>query len=118
MRVRETSTRFFSVQSFERGKVGKDCVVALFTARYCREPQVLDLRVKGRQAVGLTIDEGLIALFQGLVAELHDEELDKVGEVHLQEVILLQLLEFGANGKEFDDAASLVALDLVRDNCV
>ena len=93
---------------FERGKVGKDCVVALFTARYCRKPQAFELGVESRQAVGLAINEGTVALFQGLVAELHAEELGQVGKVHLQEVVLLEILEFGANGKELDDAASLV----------
>jgi Fusaric acid resistance protein-like len=112
LRVRETSTRFFSVQSFERSKVSKDCVVALFTARYCREPQAFKLGVESRQAVRLVMNVVLVDVFQAFPAELHDEELGQVGEAHLQEVILLQLLEFGANGKKFDYAASLVALDL------
>jgi hypothetical protein len=41
--------------------------------------------------------------------ELHDEEFSKLGEVHFQEVSLLQLLEFGTDGKKFNAAASLVA---------
>jgi hypothetical protein len=35
-----------------------------------------------------------------------------------QEVVLLKILEFGANGKELDYVASLIAFDLVRDNGV
>jgi hypothetical protein len=94
----------------------EDRVVALFAARYCREPQAFDRRVETRQAVGFTVNEALIALFEGFVAQLHDEELGQIGEVHLQEVVLLEILKLGANGKEFDHAASLVALDLVRNN--
>ena len=36
--------------SFERSQVGKDGVVALFTACYCREPQAFELGVQFRQA--------------------------------------------------------------------
>jgi hypothetical protein len=91
----------------ERGEVGKDFVVALF-ARYCREPQAFDLGVQFHQAVGLVIDEVLIALFQGLIAQLHDVELGQIGEIHLQEVILLKILELEAGAQEFNDPASLV----------
>ena len=93
----------------ERSQVGTDCIVRFDAARYCREPQAFDRRVETRQAVRFTVNEALIALFQGLVTELHDEEFSKVGEVHFQEVSLLQLLEFGTDGKKFNAAASLVA---------
>ena len=69
-------------------------------ARYCPEPQAFDRRVDTRQAVRFRVNEALIALFQGLVTELHDEEFSKLGEVHFQEVSLLQLLEFGTDGKK------------------
>ena len=65
-----------------------------------RRRSISALRV--RQAVGFVVNEALMALFQGLVAELHDEELTKIGEVHFQEVVLLEILEFGTNGKELD----------------
>jgi hypothetical protein len=94
----------------------EDCVARLSAARYCREPQAFDLRVESRQAVGFPMNKALIALFQGLVAELHAEELGQIGEVHFEEVILLEIFELGANGKELDDPASLVSLDLVCDN--
>jgi hypothetical protein len=35
----------------------------------------------------------------------------RVGEAQLQEVVLLEILEFGTNEKEFDYAASLVTLE-------
>jgi uncharacterized membrane protein len=46
---------------------------------------------------GFAINEALIALFQGLVAELHTEELGQIGEVHLQEVVLLEIFKLGAS---------------------
>ena len=91
--------------------------MALFAARYCREPQALELSVQFRQAVGLVVNVVLVARFQAFPAELHEEELNQVGEVHFQEVVLLEILEFGTDAQEFDAPASLVApepLCLVR----
>ena len=38
----------------------------------------------------------IISGLKTLPSDLHDEELDKVGEVHLQKVILLHILELWA----------------------
>ena len=86
----------------------EDRLMNRLTARYCREPQAFDLGVESRQAVGLVLNEALIAFFQGLVAQLHDVELGQIREVHLQEVVLLEILEFEAGAQEFDDPPSLV----------
>ena len=97
--------------SLERGEMGKDGVVALLATRYCRKPQALELGVESRQAVKFAMNVMFVGVFQTFPAQLHGEEFGQIGEVHFQEAVLLQLLEFDANGKELDDAASLVTLE-------
>ena len=50
----------------------------------------------------------LISIFKALPTALHDEKLSQISKIHLQEIVLLQLLELDTSAQELDCAASFV----------
>jgi hypothetical protein len=67
-----------------------------FATRYRAKPQALNSAFITARPIRLGENIMLISGLKALLSDLHDEELDKVGEVHLQKVILLHILELWA----------------------